>query len=75
MKQFTKVFSPTDGKGQLVLDSEINEFMEKYWKTWATRLRVVGFYHFQRCPLDGKIEPYVLVVFDEEEQGGEKEAR
>jgi len=64
MKQFTKVFNPTDSEGRLVLDLAINGFVEKYWRSWAKRLRLVGFYHFQTCPGDGKIEPYVLVVFD-----------
>jgi len=67
MKQFTKVFSPTDGKGQLVLDTEINGFMSWHKAGTGNALRVVGFYHFERRPADGKIEPYVLVVFDEVE--------
>ena len=64
MKQFTKVFNPTDREGQLELDFKINRFMEKYWRTWATRLRLVGFYQFQRHFGDVKMEPCVLVVFD-----------
>jgi len=66
LRQFTKVFSPTDRDGHLRLDIEINGFMEERKEETGNALRVVGFYHFQRCPGDGKTEPYVLVVFDEE---------